>query len=416
MATPSHASPDAIDGAPAWRRLALALTLSTVGGIGFWSVVVTLPAIELDFGVDRGGASLPYLVTLMGFAGGGILMGRLADRFGITLPVMLGGVMLGFGYFASATAETYWQFLAAQGLLIGLLGSSATFGPLVAEVSLWFRRRRGFAVAVVACGNYLSGAIWPPLMQYGIDTLGWRETHMVIGVICVVTIVPMALLLRQRAPIDPKAGPTAPQGATSTAPPEPSLLARPKGLQALLVIAGMACCIAMATPQVHIVAYCGDLGYGAKRGAEMLSVMLGFGVASRLMFGAIADKIGGLGALMVSSGLQMVALFFYLPFDGLTSLFVVSSLFGMAQGGIVPSYALIVRDYYPASQAATRISLVLMATVAGMALGGWMAGEIFDMTGSYRSAFINGIAWNVLNLSIAFWLLFGRRRRARRAA
>jgi MFS family permease len=158
-------------------------------------------------------------------------------------------------------------------------------------------------------------------------------------------------------------------------------------------------------PQVHIVAYCADLGYGPARGAEMLSLMLGTGVISRLASGLIADRIGGAGTLILGSTLQCLALFFYLPFDGLASLYVVSALFGLAQGGIVPSYALIVRDHFPAREAGARISLVLMANVVGMAAGGWMAGAIYDLTGSYQAAFLNGIAWNLLNMSIAFWLV-----------
>jgi MFS family permease len=396
-----------IDGAAAWRRMILALALSTIGGIGFWSVVVVLPVIQVEFAIDRGSASTPYLATFLSFAVGGIIMGRLADKFGVIVPVMLGGTMLGLGYFGAAAATELWQFIVAQALFIGCLGSSATFGPLVADVSLWFRRRRGIAVAIVASGNYLSGTIWPPIIQYGVDTVGWRQTHVAIGIVCIAAILPLALLLRRRAPIDPHEGQPAAGANLSTGP---TGIPRPPGVQWLLVLAGMACCIAMATPQVHIVAYCGDLGYGAQRGAEMLSVMLGLGVVSRISFGLIADKIGGLGALLVSSSLQMVAMFFYLPFDGLTSLYIVSGLFGLAQGGIVPSYALIARDYFPANQAATRISLVLMATVAGMAVGGWMAGEIYDYTGSYRAAFLNGIGWNVLNVSIALMLLWHRKR------
>jgi MFS family permease len=164
----------------------------------------------------------------------------------------------------------------------------------------------------------------------------------------------------------------------------------------------------MSMPQVHIVAYCGDLGYGPARGAEMLSLMLGLGVVSRLISGFVGDKIGGVGTLILGSTLQCLALFFYLPFDGLVSLYVVSALFGLAQGGIVPSYALIVREYYPASEASTRISLVFTATVIGMAIGGWMSGAIYDLTRSYQAAFLNGIAWNLLNMSIAGWLLFNR--------
>jgi MFS family permease len=175
----------------------------------------------------------------------------------------------------------------------------------------------------------------------------------------------------------------------------------------LLIVAGLACCIAMSMPQVHIVAYCGDLGYGVARGAEMLSIMLGLGVVSRIASGFLADKIGGLGTLILGSMLQCMALLLYIPFDGLISLYVVSALFGLAQGGIVPSYAMIVRQYFPAREAGTRVSLVLMTTVVGMAIGGWMSGEIYDLTGSYQAAFMNGIAWNLLNMSIAFWLLIG---------
>jgi MFS family permease len=385
-------------------RLAASLALSTIGGIGLWSVVVALPAIEAEFGVDRGGASLPYTATMVGFALGGVVMGRLADRFGIMVPIMLGTLMLGIGYVAAAQATELWQFILAQALLIGMLGSSATFGPLVADVSLWFHKRRGIAVAVVASGNYLAGTIWPPLLQYAIATVGWRQAHIGIGAFCVLTMLPLSLALRRRAPVH--------EGSLLVGAREiaGSLRMSPSKLQALLVLAGLACCIAMSMPQVHIVAYCGDLGYGPARGAEMLSLMLGLGVVSRIGSGLIADRIGGLGTLILGSTLQCLALLFYLPFDGLASLYVVSALFGLSQGGIVPSYALIVRDHFPAREAGARVGLVLMATVLGMAAGGWMAGAIYDLTGSYQAAFLNGIAWNLLNMSIAFWLLLSRPR------
>jgi MFS family permease len=395
---------DRPDGAYAWWRLAASLALSTVGGIGLWSAIVALPAIQAEFGVDRADASLPYTATMVGFAIGGVLMGRLADRFGIVVPVVVGALMLGVGYVAAASAVALWQFMLAQALLIGLLGSSATFGPLVADVSLWFVRRRGIAVAIVASGNYLAGTLWPPLMQAAIEAVGWRQAHLGIAAVCVTTMLPLALALRRRAPVDDASSPLGARDIAGT------LRMSPGTLQFLLVLAGLACCIAMSMPQVHIVAYCADLGYGPARGAEMLSLMLGLGVVSRLASGLIADRIGGVGTLILGSALQCLALLFYLPFDGLTSLYVVSALFGLSQGGIVPSYALIVRDYFPAREAGARISLVLMATVAGMAFGGWMSGAIYDLTGSYRAAFLNGIAWNLLNMAIAFWLLLGRLR------
>jgi MFS family permease len=410
MSMSTHSSMP-LDGAYAWRRLGIALVLSTIGGIGMWSVVVVLPVIQAEFGVDRSDASFPYTATMLGFAFGNIIMGRLSDRFGVVAPIILGGLMLGAGYFAASQATEMWQFVAAQSLMIGMLGASATFGPLVADISHWFHRRRGVAVAIVASGNYLSGTIWPPILQQGIEEFGWRQTHMMVGLFCLVTLIPLSFLLRRRPSLDDSDVPVAAHAATSGGAP-----ASPNVLQGMLILAGFACCVAMSMPQVHMVAYCVDLNYGMARGAEMLALMLGCGIVSRLAAGFISDSIGGVGTLIVSSFLQCLALLFYIPFDGLTSLYIVSAFFGLAQGGLVPSYAIIVREYFPARQAGTRVSLVLTATVVGMAFGGWISGEIFDLTQSYQAAFLNGIAFNLVNMSIAFWLLMGQMRRRRALA
>ena len=384
----------------AWTRLVVSLLLMTIGGSGMYVVAVALPALQADFGVDRAAASLPYTVTMIGFGLGGVLMGRLADRFGVMPPILGSTLALGLGYVLSGTSQSLWQFCLAQALLIGLLGSSATFAPLVADISHWFTRHRGIAVAICISGNYIAGASWPPLAQYFIDRVGWRATYIGIGVFSVASMILLALFLRPRAPMSVD---TAPSGAAD-------LQARPLGLSpntllALLSIAGLACCVAMSMPLVHIVAYCGDLGIAAARGAEMLSLMMGFGIVSRLASGWIADRIGGLRTLLLGSTLQAVALALFVPADGLMSLYAVSVLFGVFQGGVVPSYAIIVREFFPARQAGSRLGLVLMATLFGMALGGWMSGAIFDLTGSYRAAFVNGIAWNVLNIAIVAWLL-----------
>ena len=389
----------------AWKRLVASLALSTIGGVGLWAAVVVLPTIEAEFGVGRGGASVPYTAAMVGFAIGGVLMGRLADRFGIMVPLLVGAPLLGLGFVAAAFTTTYWQFVIVQALLIGMLGSSATFGPLVADVSLWFHRWRGLAVAIVASGNYVAGAVWPSILERSMAAVGWRQSFVFIGAFCVASMTPLALLLRARPALDH--GTSTGHAARAAARAPLSLAA----LQGLLVLAAIACCVAMSMPQVHIIAYCGDLGYGTARGAEMLSIMLGLGVVSRLGSGMIADRIGGLRTLILGSALQCLSLVFYLPYDGLTSLYVVSALFGLAQGGIVPNYALVVREYFPAREAGARVSLVLMSSVVGMALGGWLSGEIHDLTGSYRAAFLNGIAWNLLNLGIAGWLLIGPSRR-----
>ena len=379
--------------------------LSTLGGVGMWSVVVVLPAVQAEFDVARGAASLPYTLTMVGFGLGGVLMGRLSDRFGVIVPVIVGTVALGIGMVAAGSAGGIWTYAIAQGLLVGA-GSSATFAPLVADVSFWFARRRGIAVAICASGNYLAGAIWPPIVQHFIETDGWRATYIAIGIFCVIAMLPLALMLRRPAPILDVRG-----GAAGASRSPLALGMSPAALQTLLVVAGVACCVAMSMPQVHIVALCSDRGYGAARGAEMLSLMLGLGIVSRLVSGAVADRIGGVRTLLLGSTLQGVALVMFLGSEGLVSLYVVSGLFGLFQGGIVPSYALIIREYFSPREAGARIGTVIMATLFGMALGGWMSGAIFDLTGSYDAAFVNGIAWNLLNVSIAVWLLMRSRGR-----
>ena len=399
-----------IDGRIAWLRLGVSLLMGTIGSVGMWSVIVVLPAVQAEFGVARAGASLPYTFTMIGFAIGGVIMGRFADRRGISKSVAVGAIVLAVGYIAASQATSLWQFALAQSVLIGMFGSASCFGPLMTDISHWFSQRRGIAVSICASGNYMAGTIWPPVVQHFVEISGWRTTYLGIGVFCAATMLPLTLLLRRPSPIGQHA-PGAPVGASRFA----AIDLPPNVLLALLSLAGVACCVAMAMPQVHIVAYCGDLGYGAARGTEMLSLMLGLGVVSRIGSGWIADRIGGLPTLLLGSLLQMTALVLYLGFDGLASLYVISAMFGLFQGGIVPSYAIVVRENFPAHEAGTRFGVVLMATLFGMALGGWMSGAIFDLTGSYEAAFANGVLWNLLNAAIAMALLLRRHRRRFRA-
>ena len=391
-------------------RLLITLALMTIGGSGMYVVAVVLPAVQAEFGVPRADASIPYTLMMIGFGVGGVLMGRLTDRFGVMVPLLIGAICLGLGFAAAASAANIWQFAIAHGVLIGALGASTTFAPLIADTSLWFVKRRGIAVAICASGNYLAGAIWPPIVQHFVERDGWRHTYFGLALFCSVTMGALALLMRRRPPMVAVALHGVPPGADARPASNRPFGLKPATAQALLCVAGLACCVAMAMPQVHIVAYCGDLGFGAARGAEMLSLMLAFGIVSRLVSGVICDRIGGLRTLLLGSVLQGLALLLFLPFDGLVSLYVISALFGLFQGGIVPSYAIIVREHFSPEEAGARVGTVLMFTMLGMALGGWMSGKVFDLTGSYQAAFVNGIAWNLLNLTIA--LTLWRRARA----
>ena len=396
-----------VDSGYAWLRLALTLVLGTIACVGNWSVVVVLPTLQLEFDTLRGGASLPYTCTMLGFAFGGVAMGRLADRVGIVMPVLIGAFLLCIGYVAAAFTSNIWQF-AALSAVIGL-GSAAGFSPLISDLSHWFRKRRALAVTFAASGSYLAGAVWPLIIEHFQTTQGWRATHVGIGLFIPVAMVPLALLLRRRLQT---AAYAEAEAATEAARHELGL--KPNVLQGILVVAGFACCMAMSMPQVHLVAYCGDLGYGVAVGTQIVSLMLGLGVVSRLASGAVADRIGAGPMLILGSSMQAAALLLYLFFNSQFSLYVISGLFGLFQGGIVPMYAVIIRQFLPPREAGIRISLVLMATVLGMACGGLAAGYIFDVTGSYRLAFLHGFLWNIVNLSLVTWLILLPKLRQRR--
>ncbi len=383
-------------------RLWVTLALMTIGSGSMYVVAVVLPTVQADFGVARADASLPYTLLTIGFGLGGVLMGKWADQYGVARPLLIGSGGLALGYVAAGLSPNIYLFALAHGVLIGFFGCSATFAPLVADISLWFVKRRGIAVAICASGNYVAGTLWPPIVQHCVAVYGWRATYIGIGILCAVSMPLLTLAMRARPPA--VAAPPAIGSPQDLASDRPFGLS-PAHAQTLLCIAAVACCVAMAMPQVHIVAYCGDLGFGTARGAEMLSLMLACGVISRVTSGAICDRIGGLRTLLLGSLLQGLALLLFIPFNGLVSLYIISALFGLFQGGIVPSYAIIVREYYKPAEAGVRVGTVLMCTQLGMALGGWMSGKVFDLTGSYQAAFLNGIGWNLLNLSIAVFLL-----------
>lgn len=396
--------PEILDSRYSWLRLGVTLGIAMIGNVGMWAVIVIMPAVQSEFATDRAEASVPYTLTMIGFALGNLFIGRAVDRFGVTLAMIGAAVTISAGFALAATSGSMVVLSAFQ-FVVGF-GTAASFGPLIADISHWFMKRRGIAVAITASGNYLSGAIWPLVLSGILSGYGWRAAYAVLAVLTVSMIVPLSLLLRRRVP----------DGATDHADAVSRTNARavdfsPRALQWMLGLAGIGCCVAMSMPQVHIVSYCTDLGYGPAVGAEMLSLMLLGGVASRLAFGLVADRLGGVLTLLIGSTLQCIALFLYLPFDGMASLYVVSMVFGLSQGGIVPSYALIVREYLPAREAGARVGFVIMATIFGMALGGWMSGWIYDVTGSYDYAFLNGIAWNFLNMAIMTLLLMKSRSR-----
>lgn len=381
-----------------WFRLVITLIIAIFANTGMWAVITIMPALEAEFVTSRSVTSLPFTMNMLGFALGNLIIGRIIDRFGVTLSVMAAALLSASAFMLSTiTSDIY--MLAAVHLLLGF-GTASGFGPLITDISHWFLKQRGIAVALIASGNYLAGGIWPLFLSDILAEDGWRAAYITLAIVTLCVILPLSVLLRRELP---EAGhQIAAQKVTENIQ---KTRISPLRLQVLLCVAGLACCVAMSMPQVHIVSYCVGLGYGPAVGAEMLSLMLFGGVISRIVSGLIADKIGGIRTLLLGSFAQGIALVMYLPFDGMASLYVVSLIFGLSQGGIVPSYALVVREFLPPKEAGARVGFVIMVTILGMALGGWMSGWLYEATGSYQAAFINGIAWNALNLGIVLWIL-----------
>ena len=387
-----------LDSRYSWLRLAITLTIAIIGNIGIWVIIVILPAVQNEFNVDRGSASLPFTLTMIGFALGNYFIGKAADKFNISSVLFVSAIALCF-LFILATQSNSIIFLSLVQAIIGFW-TATCFGPLISNISLWFSKRRGLAVALIASGNYFSGSIWPFLLQDVLNEQGWRSVYWVLAVAIILIMAPLSFALKPKISMAPIS-----QTDKFLQNRPGSIQLSGKNLQLLLGVAGLGCCVAMSMPQVHIVAFCVDLGFGDTVGGQMLSLMLMGGVVSRLISGVLADKIGGVKTLLLGSSLQCMALFLYLPFSDMTSLYIVSLIFGLSQGGIVPSYAVIVREYLPAKEAGARIGFVLMMTVCGMSLGGWMSGWIYDLTGSYTTALWNGILWNFLNIAVVLTLL-----------
>lgn len=389
---------DIVDTQYSWQRLFVALVIGLVANAGMWAVVVIMPAVEAEFALTRAEASMPYTLSMLGYGLGNFVIGRWVDRVGIATALMGASFGIAISLFAATLASDI-GVLAAVHFILGLF-AAVGFAPLMSDISHWFVKWRGTAMALVASANYLSGAVWPTALAGVLAQDGWRAAYLTLAVITVVVVFPLAMLLRRRVP----------EVAVGVML-EATLMQRngglsPVRLQIYLGCAGIACCVAMSMPQVHIVSYCVGLGYGPVAGAEMLSLMLFGGVLSRIAFGLLSDRLGGVRTLLFGSALQCLGLAFFLPYDGLVSLYMVSLIFGLSQGGIVPSYALIVREYMPAKEAGARVGFVLMMTIWGMALGGWMSGWIYDVSGSYEMAFLNGIAWNLINIGLVLALFF----------
>ena len=382
---------------------------------GMFLLVVSLREMAGDFGWPRAVPSLAYAFFFAGAGIGGIVMGWWYDRSGAGPVTLLGLTMIGVGAALVSAIDSRWQLYLVFGVMMGLLGYASIYGPLTINVMRWFRHRPGFAVGVVTAGEGLGGAVWPPVFRYVNETAGWRDTFLWFGVFVLVTALPLSAVLWRRRP-GPDAE-TRDEGgriidAHAGAPRTPARTIRLStfAIQTAICLAIVGCCVSMAMPVAHLVAHASDLGHATARAAEMLAVALLVSTVVRLVVGAlVVDRFGGLVALAVFSGLQTAAMLFYAAADGLLALYAVSVLFGIGYGGVNICYPVLVREHLPRAEAGRRLGVILLFGTLGMALGGWLAGHIFDSTGGYTPAFLAGAAFNVTNLIIVVGLIIRAR-------
>src|SRR5581483_3361532 len=358
---------------------------------------VALKPIAADLGSARSIPALANALAWLGSGAGALAFGWIAERFGIRRTAIFGAIMIGAGL-AWASEAGAWGLLLSHGLFIGLLGGGATNVPLIIYISRWFERRRGSALALVSCGQYIAGVLWPPLIALGIEHLGWRTTMLMFGLASGAGMVAAAVLFLRPVPQSVRAKD---EEADRHAPTLPMA---PRTIFAALCVAGFLCCTPMAMPPAHLVALCSDLGIAPAQGALMLSVLLGSAFVSRLFWGWLSDHAGGLYTILAASMLQAAALTGFIVTQDEAGLFAVSAAFGAGFSGIIPAYVVVLRQLFPAGEAAWRVPAWFFANICGMALGGWLAGAMYDQFGSYAPAFAAGVAFNLGNIAVIAWL------------
>jgi MFS family permease len=382
-----------------WRIAVVSMLVISIGWGAPYLIAVALKPMAADLGSARSVPSLASSFAYIGIGVGGIFMGWWADRVGAMWTALVGSIMIGAGAMvASGGAE--WQLYIGYGVMIGLLGGAGLFAPLMANTSRWFHARRGTALAIVASGQQIAGACWPLVFRYALDRVGWRTTLFWYGALVLAVVPALCLMLRRRPPVVAMSAPTHGMHKAGRTPEFASNL-----VQVVLCLAIVCCCVPMALPLAHLVAFCSDLGYAPARGTEMLTLLLVAAFMSRMIWGRMSDRIGGLKTILVGSAAQAVFLACYLFVDNLVALYAVSAAFGIGFGGIIPSYVLTVRDLFPASDAGWRIGTVLLFGLLGMALGAWIGGALYDWFAYYKPAFAVGVAFNVANLALIAGLL-----------
>ena len=387
-----------------WAVASAALFVLAMSFGAGWITAVALKDIASEVGGSRSVPALASSLAWLGSGLGGIIMSQIAGRIGTRWTVIFGSLMIGLGLTIS-TFGPPWPLWIGHGLFIGMFGIGSINAPMYVYVSRWFDRRRGSALALISSGVYLAGTIWPPIFERAIITFGWRHSMLIYAVTEILVVVPIAAIYFSAPPEAPH-----PAMSLGTGSGSARVLGWPPNVVfAMICCASVLCCIPMAMPQGHLVAFCSDLGISRSVGALMLSVLLGTAFLSRQVWGAISDRIGGLNTVLIGSTWQATAMTALLLTQNEIGLFTVTAAFGLGFSGIIPAYVLAARELFPPSQASWRIPTLLLFSGGGMGAGSWIAGLLYDHFGYYAPAFAAGIGSNLINLLVVL-VLVGRQR------
>jgi MFS family permease len=387
----------------AWVMLVIGTALLALNLGALSSISVFLKPISEDFGWSRGATAFAYTSAALTMGIAGVLWGRLADRYGARVAVVFGAIAQPTALTLLAGINSLPQFYAFY-IVLAACGVAAVNVPIIANVGLWFTRRKGTALGVLSAGGPLGQIIVAFVAGQVIVAYGWRAGYLALAVVYAVISIPLAFMVRT-----PPVLAAGRAGAHATGLGAPILPT--STVVAWLSVATIFCCATMSVPIVHTVAMLTDRGMPYNDAVRVFLVMVGSGMFGRILLGRITDHLGGLWSYFLTSLLQTALVFWFVRLDSLPALFLLSALYGIGYSGTMTSVWVCLRELVEPRVAATSLAVVVMFAWVGMGFGGWHGGHAFDLTGSYERAYLDAVGTSVVNLLVVGALI----RRAARA-
>ena len=381
-----------------WVIVGIGMLIGCIGMGSMMSLGVFLQPMSQDMGWSRAGISFAAVLNFLAMGFGSFFWGSLSDRFGTRAVVLAGGVLLGIGLIAGSQATTLWQFQLLFGITVGLAVGSI-YAPMTATVTRWFTVNRSLAVALVSAGMGLGTVLIAPLSRWIITSYDWRSAMLVIGGIAWLVIIPASLFLR-RPPVPAYAGAANNAGISGHEFTMLEVLRTPQF--ASIALTHFACCAAHSGPIFHMVSYAMDCGVPSMAAAAVFGVAGLASLSGRIVCGLVADRVGAKRTLITGLAVQALAVSLYLVTQGATGFYALAALFGLSYGGVMPLYAILVREYFGAKIMGTAYGAVVMVSLLGMAIGPWAGGWLFDTFGSYFWLYVGSFGIGLGAVAIAF--------------